>query len=1136
MICSYKYYFTFLLTLIVITSCGGGSSGPDIVYLPPIYSDDYSDIKALEGNKEIIIINAIDSNNRRVSYSITGGDDEELFSLAADGKLTFLKTPDYESPHDTGLNNIYKIDIEASAGLDITPQSILIKVEDAIEGRVVDGPLVGARVFIDNNDNSILDSDEKSAITNSEGFFYINKKSVDCIGACGKKLIAHGGIDKQTNRKSNLLLKAPLDVGKVVQITPLSTLIDASDDESLLLANLELGIETNELLTLDVWSAAKEGQELSQRLMRLNLQLGMILTATYDLISPGSTMTRSEISSLYIKKLAQALSTKKKSILSKDIINNFLTSLVTEIASDLNFDSTFIESLAKSIETINILLEEKSLNPTNRTSAEILILSQYSIKNTIEGALLGALDLEQFSERISIEKIFKTSALMRSLLDTDEDGFADAIDANDDNDALSDLVDAFPLDKNETLDTDADGTGNNADTDDDGDGVVDGSDAYPLNANVHTAPTATNAGYNLPLLPKTTNTGSQTLASTSQGSRAVTYAIVANGTSGTATITNTSTGVFTYSTTQTAVTADYFTFKVNDGYVDSTTGKIDINLKTDPLYKYQWHLDNTGQKSFATNAGTSGADMNVDGAIAAGKTGVGIIVAVVDSGLEIAHEDIVDNVVTNGSYNFANSTNDPSPTGTAQDHGTMVTGIIAAKGWNNKGVRGVAPNASIKAFNMILNGDTGTIANEVLALGAMSLASDVSVFNMSYGGYDAAYYSDETALTYVRSELEDQMIAGTSNLRNSKGASYVIASGNDYYKVDQSQDVSDPPNIFTFCGTGANAGTFKIGCWDAIFDNVWVMPYFIGVGALNAENIKSTYSTPGASLWISAPGGEFGSNADVISCALCSHKPAITTIDRSSCTKGANSSDSVYNISNAFNDYRTPHSENLNCNYTNVMNGTSSAAPNVSGVIALMLETNPALTWRDVKHILATTAVQVDSSFSASKINDIDYVGWITNSTGLKFHSWYGFGAVDATAAVNAAAAYTTGSLGNSNNTSWNNSSSSSVTIPDATLVTQTLTESGAGTVEHVLLATKITHSDPTHLGFRLESPSGTIMTLLPPLTALGTDFSSSQWIYLPANAFYGETKAGDWKLHIFDHISGSTGTRVQWGIKFMYR
>ena len=204
MICSYKYYFTFLLTLIVITSCGGGSSGPDIVYLPPIYSDDYSDIKALEGNKEIIIINAIDSNNRRVSYSITGGDDEELFSLAADGKLTFLKTPDYESPHDTGLNNIYKIDIEASAGLDITPQSILIKVEDAIEGRVVDGPLVGARVFIDNNDNSILDFDEKSTITNSEGFFYINKKSVDCIGACGKKLIAQGGLDKQTNRKSNL--------------------------------------------------------------------------------------------------------------------------------------------------------------------------------------------------------------------------------------------------------------------------------------------------------------------------------------------------------------------------------------------------------------------------------------------------------------------------------------------------------------------------------------------------------------------------------------------------------------------------------------------------------------------------------------------------------------------------------------------------------------------------------------------------------------------------------------------------------------------------------------------------------------------------------------------------------------------
>ena len=218
------------------------------------------------------------------------------------------------------------------------------------------------------------------------------------------------------------------------------------------------------------------------------------------------------------------------------------------------------------------------------------------------------------------------------------------------------------------------------------------------------------------------------------------------------------------------------------------------------------------------------------------------------------------------------------------------------------------------------------------------------------------------------------------------------------------------------------------------------------------------------------------------------------------------------------------------------MNGTSSAAPMVSGVIALMLEANSALTARDVKHILATTAVQVDSSFSATAINGIDYVGWVTNGAGLKFHSWYGFGGIDATAAVNAAISYTAGSLGSQSFTSWNNSSSGSVSLGEATLTTFALTETGSGTIEHTNVALRISHSAPNHLGFRLESPSGTVSTLLPPLTALSTALSTSNWIYLPTNAFYGESKAGTWKLHIYDHFGGTSGTIAQWGLQFGHR
>ena len=105
------------------------------------------------------------------------------------------------------------------------------------------------------------------------------------------------------------------------------------------------------------------------------------------------------------------------------------------------------------------------------------------------------------------------------------------------------------------------------------------------------------------------------------------------------------------------------------------------------------------------------------------------------------------------------------------------------------------------------------------------------------------------------------------------------------------------------------------------------------------------------------------------------------------------------------------HSENSNCNYHSSFNGTSSAAPTVSGVIALILEANPSLTWRDVKHILATTSIQIDASNSKAYLG-VNQYSWITNAANYKHHNWYGFGKINAAAAVSAAQTYTAGSLG----------------------------------------------------------------------------------------------------------------------------
>jgi len=201
----------------------------------------------------------------------------------------------------------------------------------------------------------------------------------------------------------------------------------------------------------------------------------------------------------------------------------------------------------------------------------------------------------------------------------------------------------------------------------------------------------------------------------------------------------------------------------------------------------------------------------------------------------------------------------------------------------------------------------------------------------------------------------------------------------------------------------------------------------------------------------------------------------------------------------------------------------------VSGVAALMLEANEDLTWRDVKHVLASTAVKVDQSFSATAIGGVDYVGWRTNAAGYNFHPWYGFGAVDAQAAVTAASNMTANSLGTLTESGWLYSSTLNAEI-GPTEAFSAITLTGSGTVEAIRVVLYFNHAKPNHLGFRLQSPSGTFMTVLPPVTGL-TQNPTNQAAVLLVNGFYGETFAGGWKLWAADQVNGTAGTLASWGI-----
>ena len=556
------------------------------------------------------------------------------------------------------------------------------------------------------------------------------------------------------------------------------------------------------------------------------------------------------------------------------------------------------------------------------------------------------------------------------------------------------------------------------------------------------------------------------------------------------------------------------TLTVSDGTNTAVEAFNLVVTANDPLYQYQWHLDNTGQTNFATNAGTAGQDINVDGVIIAGYDGSGVVVGVVDSGLDIDHPDISPNIVSDGSWDFRDSDNDPTQDATTGDHGTSVGGLIFAAGWNGKGGRGVSPAASAKGFNYLeAQGDTNWVSSH----GGFARSADVDIFNMSYGG---AMYNDSVLST----ARENQYISAVANLRSNKGAIFVKSAGNNHYHVR-----------LNFCSNSSiwNADV-KTSCQNAGASGQNSSPYNIVVGALTATGVKSSYSSAGSAVWVSAPGGEDGGTY-----------PAMMTTDDGGCSRGNVHDDT--SSSNGFNNSSggNPHSSNTNCNYTATMNGTSSAAPVTSGVIALMLDANPALKWRDVKHILATTSTQVDAS-KANLTHTIDgesYVtepAWLTNAAGHKFHNWYGFGRVDAGAAVTAALAYSTVSLGTQNITSWQSSGTVNGTIPnnDKDGVTNVMAVSAGAVIEAVQIKMNVTHTFTGCMGVELVSPAGTKSILAHPYNIFWNTNDWDNYVLL-TNAFYGEATNGNWTVRVLDGCgTGSPyGARSSiledWSIRF---
>ena len=419
----------------------------------------------------------------------------------------------------------------------------------------------------------------------------------------------------------------------------------------------------------------------------------------------------------------------------------------------------------------------------------------------------------------------------------------------------------------------------------------------------------------------------------------------------------------------------------------------------DPLVGLQWHLRNDM---------TPGNDHRLEPVYARGYSGAGIRVGVLEPGrrsFQRTHPDYATNVNHNLSM-------DVDATVVNVDHGTSVTGLIAAKANNGVGMSGVAPNVQLlelrqgsEAFLIdayqwkngithIKNNSWGPAANFVanptvfftdFATPESLAPFPVPIFSTTM---DFDYSTDFSALALAQAASTGRALRGVVNVFAAGNYSMfpIATDGTSFFKYWD--------RFFLGNAVGFPSGTF--GYWD-----------FAG-GSLVAD-------IPAPFGWIDiGDRTEYNEQAGLIDTLAIAAVDESNTIAEYS-TTGTAVLASAYSA--GFNgrgiatdsqimDFGAFDPTMLGEGFTTGFGGTSAAAPIASGIIALMLEANPRLTVRDIKHIIQRTAMPIgfdplDFYVFAGPDSDMGAPSfWQVNGGFVKHSDEYGFGLINANGAV----------------------------------------------------------------------------------------------------------------------------------------
>lgn len=472
-------------------------------------------------------------------------------------------------------------------------------------------------------------------------------------------------------------------------------------------------------------------------------------------------------------------------------------------------------------------------------------------------------------------------------------------------------------------------------------------------------------------------------------------------------------------------------------------------------------------KQWYFNRGARGGyDMNVAAVWKMGITGKNVVLTILDDGVQADHPDLIRNYDKRASYDINSGDDNPTPQDNGENkHGTRCAGEIAAEAGNEYCGVGVAYNASIGGVRML----DGTVTDDVEAQALGLNPNHIDVYSASWGPDDNGKTVDGPGHLAAQA-----FVNGVRNGRQGKGSIFVWASGNGGKKQDNCNCDGYTNSIYTLSISSATQRGQK--------------PWYL-------EECSSTLAT--------------------------TYSSGTPTKDENIVT-----ADQTNELADALKEGRKVNPAKF-C--TQVHTGTSASAPIAAGIVALTLQANPELTWRDMQHIVVQTSRHEPLSHES---------GWVQNGIGRHVSHKFGYGLMDAESMVKTALR-------------WRKTPAQIVcrTVPDTTqrliqddLIVTMNTSACAGTdnavnyLEHVQAKISLKFQPRGNLRITLISPSGTPSHLLMARPRDVDEDTFDKWPFMTVH-FWGEKPQGNWRLIIRNEnrrrIADQQGTLYSWSLVF---